>query len=130
MGPISFPDTKNLHVTVNIHMCIQFTHFSVNIHIWNFIDLILSYKRGTGREVDLRMHTIRSHGTRVARSHKHDWFIFLVLVFIEIILNIVHPFYRFVGKDMMSNLKYPIKENTVPLRTVPVTFLYGGQYII
>ena len=43
---------------------------------------------------------------------------------VEIILNIIHPFNRFVGKDMMSDLKYPLKDNTVPLWTVPVSFLY------
>ena len=72
------------------------------------------------------MHTIRSHGTTVARSHKHDWFILLLLVIIEIILNIIHPFYRFVGKDMMSDLKYPMKDNTVPIWAVGVSFSYSG----
>ena len=70
------------------------------------------------------MHTIWSHGTTVARTHMHDWFILLLLLCVEIILNIIHPFNRFVGKDMMSDLKYPLKDNTVPLWTVPVSFLY------
>ncbi|KAL8105899.1 lipid phosphate phosphatase 2-like [Apium graveolens] len=76
--------------------------------------------QGRTTEVELGMHTIRSHGTTVARSHKHDWFILLILVVIEIILNIIHPFYRFVGKDMMSDLKYPMKDNTVPIWAVGV----------
>ncbi|XP_063939903.1 putative lipid phosphate phosphatase 3, chloroplastic [Daucus carota subsp. sativus] len=66
------------------------------------------------------MHTIRSHGTTVARTHMHDWFILLFLMCVEIILNIIHPFNRFVGKDMMSDLKYPLKDNTVSLWTVPI----------
>lgn len=75
------------------------------------------------------MHTIKSHGATVARSHKHDWLILLLLVVIEIVLNIIHPFYRFVGKDMMSDLRYPMKDNTVPIWAVPVSLLLiGGAY--
>ncbi|KAJ9708272.1 hypothetical protein PVL29_000369 [Vitis rotundifolia] len=39
---------------------------------------------------------------------------------IEIILLVIHPFYRFVGKDMMDDLKYPLKDNTVPVWAVPI----------
>lgn len=43
------------------------------------------------------------------------------LLVLEIILNVIHPFYRFVGKDMMTDLRYPFKSNnTVPLWSVPV----------
>ncbi|KAK7272928.1 hypothetical protein RIF29_13971 [Crotalaria pallida] len=72
------------------------------------------------REVQLGSHTLTSHGYTVARSHKHDWLILLLLVVIEIILYIIHPFYRFVGKDMMTDLKYPLKSNTVPVWAVPI----------
>ncbi|KAF2317814.1 hypothetical protein GH714_041129 [Hevea brasiliensis] len=72
------------------------------------------------REVDLGAHTIRSHGAKLARNHMHDWLILLLLAVIEIILYIIHPFYRFVGKDMMEDLKYPFKDNTVPTWSVPV----------
>jgi diacylglycerol diphosphate phosphatase/phosphatidate phosphatase len=65
-------------------------------------------------------HTIKSHGTGVARNHKLDWLILLLLALIDIILNITDPFYRFVGKDMMTDLRYPMKANTVPLWTVPL----------
>ncbi|KAG9145935.1 hypothetical protein Leryth_025768 [Lithospermum erythrorhizon] len=65
-------------------------------------------------------HTLRSHGVTLARTHMHDWLILMLLVVIEVILNVIHPFYRFVGKDMMTDLKYPLKNNTVPLWTVPV----------
>ncbi|KAL8105898.1 hypothetical protein AgCh_029632 [Apium graveolens] len=90
---------------------------------WKDFFSILKFRdvlQGRAREVDLRLLTIRSHGTAVAGRHKYDWFILLFLVFTEIILNIIHPFYRFVGKDMMSDLKYPMKDNTVPLWTVPM----------
>lgn len=81
------------------------------------------------REVDLGAHTIRSHGARVARNHKHDWLILVLLGVIVIVLNIIHPFYRFVGKDMMDDLKYPFKDNTVPTWSVPVSsrFLHSSD---
>lgn len=53
----------------------------------------------------------------------HDWLILVLLAVIEIVLNIINPFYRFVGKDMMTDLKYPMKENTVPVWSVPVSIL-------
>ncbi|KAL6572475.1 hypothetical protein OROMI_013433 [Orobanche minor] len=78
---------------------------------------------GNTIEVEIGMHTIRSHGTTVARSHRHDCFILILLVEIEIILNIIHPFYRFVGKDIMSDLKYPMKDNTVRVWAVALSLL-------
>ncbi|WCJ25316.1 lipid phosphate phosphatase 3 [Euphorbia peplus] len=72
------------------------------------------------REVQLGSHTVRSHAVTVARTHVHDWVILILLGLIEILLNIMQPFYRFVSKDMMTDLKYPMKSNTVPIWTVPV----------
>ncbi|KAE8684677.1 Lipid phosphate phosphatase 1 [Hibiscus syriacus] len=72
------------------------------------------------QEVHLGSHTIRSHGVAVGRTHMHDWLILLLLVVIEVILYIIHPFYRFVGKDMMEDLRYPFKSNTVPVWAVPM----------
>ncbi|XP_024037547.1 lipid phosphate phosphatase 2 isoform X1 [Citrus clementina] len=71
-------------------------------------------------DVQFGSHTLRSHGVVVARKHMHDWLIFLFLVVMDIILNAIDPFYRFVGKDMMTDLKYPFKNNTVPVWAVPV----------
>ncbi|XVF20730.1 hypothetical protein REPUB_Repub12eG0028000 [Reevesia pubescens] len=71
-------------------------------------------------EVQLGSHTVRSHGATVAWTHMYDWLILLLLVVIEVVLYIVHPFYRFVGKDMMDDLRYPLKSNTVPVWAVPV----------
>ncbi|OMO80290.1 Phosphatidic acid phosphatase type 2/haloperoxidase [Corchorus capsularis] len=72
------------------------------------------------REVQLGSHTIKSHGVTVARTHMHDWLILLLLLLIWIGLLIMNPFYRFVGKDMMEDLKYPLKSNTVPVWAVPM----------
>ncbi|KAG5527995.1 hypothetical protein RHGRI_028807 [Rhododendron griersonianum] len=65
-------------------------------------------------------HTVRSHGVTVARTHMHDWLILILLVPIYVILNRIDPFHRFVGKAMMDDLKYPLKDNTVPPWTVPI----------
>ncbi|XP_034207901.1 putative lipid phosphate phosphatase 3, chloroplastic isoform X4 [Prunus dulcis] len=72
------------------------------------------------QEVQLGSHTVRSHGMTVARTHMHDWVILMLLGLIVVILNVIHPFYRFVGKDMMTDLKYPLKINTVPVWAIPV----------
>ncbi|CAI9752978.1 unnamed protein product [Fraxinus pennsylvanica] len=72
------------------------------------------------KEAELGAHTVRSHGVTVVRTHMHDWLILILLGVILVILNIIHPFYRFVGKDMMSDLKYPLKSNTVPVWLVPI----------
>ncbi|XP_021727092.1 putative lipid phosphate phosphatase 3, chloroplastic isoform X2 [Chenopodium quinoa] len=68
----------------------------------------------------VRAYSIKSHGATIARTHLHDWLILILLVVIEIILNVISPFYRFVGKDMMTDLKYPLKSNTVPVWAVPI----------
>ncbi|KAK8691524.1 hypothetical protein V6N13_075034 [Hibiscus sabdariffa] len=65
-------------------------------------------------------HPIKTHGAKVARDHLHDWLILMLLVMIEVGLFVIHPFYRFVGKDMMTDLKYPMKANTVPVWAVPI----------
>ncbi|XP_007044212.2 PREDICTED: lipid phosphate phosphatase 2 isoform X3 [Theobroma cacao] len=72
------------------------------------------------REVQIGRHPIKTHGAKVARDHLHDWLILMLLVVIEVVLFIIHPFYRFVGKDMMTDLKYPMKQNTVPVWAVPM----------
>lgn len=73
-------------------------------------------------------HTLRSHGMTITRTHVHDWVVLIVLVIVAVILNVIHPFYRFVGKDMMSDLKYPLKDNTVPLWTIPVSDSFPSFY--
>lgn len=76
-------------------------------------------------EIQLGAHTIRTHGVKVARFHMHDWLILMLLVVIDVILNVIEPFHRFVGEDMMTDLKYPLKGNTVPFWAVPVCSVWG-----
>lgn len=70
----------------------------------------------------LGAHTIRSHGTHVVKLHMHDWLILMLLVVIEVGLNVIEPFHRFVGEGMMVDLNYPLQDNTIPIWAVPVTF--------
>ncbi|CAN6803664.1 unnamed protein product [Brassica oleracea var. botrytis] len=77
-------------------------------------------QRGRMQEIDLGIHTIRSHGGGLASKHKHDWIILVILVAIEIGLQLISPFYRYVGKDMMTDLKYPFNDNTIPVWSVPI----------
>ncbi|XP_024194243.1 lipid phosphate phosphatase 2 isoform X1 [Rosa chinensis] len=71
-------------------------------------------------EIQLCSHTVRSHGVQVARFHMHDWLMLVVLAAIYLGLNLIEPFHRFVGEDMMTDLKYPLKGNTVPFWGVPI----------
>lgn len=75
-------------------------------------------------EINLGSHTIRSHGSKLAKTHMHDWIILVLLGVLDVILNLIHPFYRFVGKEMMADFKYPMKENTVPILAVPVSWIF------
>ncbi|CAA2980872.1 lipid phosphate phosphatase 2-like [Olea europaea subsp. europaea] len=81
-------------------------------------------------EIQLGAHTIKSHGVQVARFHMHDWLILLMLVVIEIILNIIEPFHRFVGEEMMTDLKYPLQDNTVPFWAVPMIAIILPSIVI
>jgi len=78
----------------------------------------------------LNRHTIRSHGAKVARTHMHDWLILLVLAIIDGILNMIEPFHRFVGEGMMTDLRYPLKDNTIPFWAVPVRFCFQELCIL
>lgn len=81
-------------------------------------------------DILLGSHTIKSHGAKVARFHMYDWIILVLLAVIDGLLNIIEPFHRFVGKDMMTDLRYPMKGNTVPFWAVPVHFCSGFMYWI
>lgn len=57
---------------------------------------------------------------KVASSHAWDWVVLALLLIVEVLLNIIEPFHRFVGSGMMADLRYPFKSNTVPVWSVPV----------
>ncbi|XP_008799302.2 lipid phosphate phosphatase 2-like isoform X2 [Phoenix dactylifera] len=82
--------------------------------------LLSSRRREHMREIQLGSHTVQSHGVKVAKIHKYDWFVVVLLMMMVVTLNVIHPFYRFVGKDMITDLKFPLKSNTVPVWAVPI----------
>ncbi|XP_074582089.1 lipid phosphate phosphatase 2-like isoform X3 [Curcuma longa] len=72
------------------------------------------------REIHLGSHTLKSHGIKVAKNHKFDWFALIGLLILVLAIRTVRPFYRFVGKEMMTDLRYPFKTNTVPPWALPI----------
>ncbi|KAK4426718.1 Lipid phosphate phosphatase 2 [Sesamum alatum] len=72
------------------------------------------------RENQFIGHTVRSHGSKLARVHRHDWLILLLLVAIDASLNMIEPFHRYVNADLMTDMKYPFKKDTVPMWAVPI----------
>lgn len=73
---------------------------------------------------------VTSHGAKVARLHMYDWIVLLLLVVIDGVLNTIEPFHRFVGSDMMTDLRYPMKKNTIPFWAVPIYGIIGPMVII
>jgi len=74
-------------------------------------------------ELEMRAYTIKAHGATVAGTHLHDWLILILLAGVVVLLYFIEPFYRYISKDMMTNLKYPLKPNAIPVWSVPVSFL-------
>ncbi|XP_025809544.1 lipid phosphate phosphatase 2-like isoform X1 [Panicum hallii] len=73
---------------------------------------------------------LKTHGSKVARLHLFDWVVLALLVAIDVGLNLIEPFHRFVGEDMMTDLRYPLKSNTVPVWAVPIYAVIGPIIII
>lgn len=73
---------------------------------------------------------ITSHGSKVALLHMYDWIVLVLLAVVDGVLNIIEPFHRFVGSDMMTDLRYPMKDNTVPFWAVPIIGIIGPMIII
>ncbi|VAH11025.1 unnamed protein product [Triticum turgidum subsp. durum] len=63
---------------------------------------------------------LRTHGAKMARRHMYDWIVLLLLAAIEVVLNLITPFHRFVAEFMMDDLRYPMKPNTIPVWAVPI----------
>lgn len=74
-------------------------------------------------DILLGAHTLSSHGVKVLRIHLYDWLILLLLVAIDAFLNLIEPFHRYVGEEMMTDLKFPFHEDTIPAWAVPVCVL-------
>lgn len=77
-------------------------------------------------DVHLGSHTLKSHGVKVAKSHMYDWMILVVLGAIDITLNLIEPFHRFISEQMMNDVSYPFHPDTIPMWAVPV-FISSSQ---
>jgi diacylglycerol diphosphate phosphatase / phosphatidate phosphatase len=66
-----------------------------------------------------RVRTWGPTESKVSRLHPLN---LALLAIIDVALNLVEPFHRFVGEDMMTSLRYPMKDNTVPVWAVPVYY--------
>lgn len=62
----------------------------------------------------------QSPGTKLALNHKQDWLILVLLAAVDGLLNMIEPFHRYVGVNMMTDLMFPLKEDTIPMWAVPV----------
>ncbi|XP_050376443.1 lipid phosphate phosphatase 2-like [Argentina anserina] len=65
-------------------------------------------------------HTLKSHGVKVANVHKYDWIILLLLAAIDLTLNLIEPFHRFISEEMMTDVSYPFHPDTIPMWAVPI----------
>lgn len=74
-------------------------------------------------KIMLGAHSVKSHGWKVAREHLYDWLILVVLGLIDIVLNVIEPFHRYIGPDMLTDLTFPFYEDTIPMWAVPVSKL-------
>ncbi|KAH1196977.1 Lipid phosphate phosphatase 2 [Glycine max] len=68
----------------------------------------------------------QSTGSKLALSHMHDWLILLLLAAMDGALNMIEPFHRYIGKDMMRDLMFPFKEDTIPMWGVPVGLMFSS----
>ncbi|KAL9392009.1 hypothetical protein Peur_015929 [Populus x canadensis] len=115
-----FQDATVNRLEINANTCQSFS--PIDLPLLENTSEECKMKEVQMREVRLGSgtHTVRSHGATVAKTHMHDWLMFVLLVVIEVILYLTPPFYRYVGKDMMTDLRYPLLDNTVPAWAVPM----------
>ncbi|XP_022158499.1 putative lipid phosphate phosphatase 3, chloroplastic [Momordica charantia] len=56
----------------------------------------------------------------VLKRRRLDWLMVLVLMFMYFGIFKIQPFRRYVGRDMIANVKYPLMGVTIPFWTVPL----------
>jgi len=81
-------------------------------------------------KIMLGSHSVKSHGWKVAREHLCDWLILVVLGLIDIVLNVIEPFHRYIGPDMLTDLTFPFYEDTIPMWAVPVSKLVSQETFV
>ena len=58
---------------------------------------------------------------KIARFHIYDWIAVFGLILLYGALNLIDPFYRYIGETMIGDYMYPLKSNTIPFQVVPVS---------
>lgn len=69
----------------------------------------------------------QSPGAKLALAHMRDWLIILALGVMDGLLNMIEPFHRYVNKDMMQDLMFPFKQDTIPMWGVPVSTYFDSN---
>ncbi|BBN15092.1 diacylglycerol diphosphate phosphatase / phosphatidate phosphatase [Marchantia polymorpha subsp. ruderalis] len=54
------------------------------------------------------------------KHHLKDWLVIVLLIILDVVLNIIHPFNRYVGSMNIDSVRFPHKKNTVPVWSVPI----------
>jgi diacylglycerol diphosphate phosphatase / phosphatidate phosphatase len=65
--------------------------------------------------VQLPSYTIQTHGATLARKHTYDWVVLILLAAIVVVLHYTPAFSRFVGRDMITDIRYPVKPTTISM---------------
>ncbi|GBG60520.1 hypothetical protein CBR_g5695 [Chara braunii] len=55
-----------------------------------------------------------------ARSNGGDWILVFLLMIVVALLQLAPPFERYVSKEAVDELRYPLKDNTIPTLVVPI----------
>lgn len=56
------------------------------------------------------------------KRYLFDWFLLFVLIVCSGLVNLIHPFHRYVNEEILKSLMFPLKDNTIPSAIVPVYF--------
>jgi hypothetical protein len=79
---------------------------------------------GASRAVENSAPEMKLFGT--VKYHIRDWSIIIVCIILDVILNVIHPYKRFVGQYNFlysQTLRYPLKGETVPTWALVVRVL-------
>lgn len=155
LSPRLVPRIKLDWTTYQVHMILQMCHFQflifgrkktvelmtfdssivpillfkLAVQLTPFRKIILNWFRTpVGKkmpEMQLGSHTLRSHGVKMPKVHQYDSLILLLLAAVDLTLNLIEPFHRFVGKEMMTDLKYRFQKDTIPFWAVPVCISFS-----
>jgi diacylglycerol diphosphate phosphatase/phosphatidate phosphatase len=91
-------------------------------HLQTRSQVIKMRNSGYPSSVDINEHTDLKLG-KLFLHHWKDWVFVVFLIIMEVVLNVIHPYKRYLGKEMFvtGEYMYPLMKQTVPAAAVPVT---------